>query len=246
MSGLRVAMWSGPRNISTALMRSWENRPDTTVVDEPLYAHYLSTTGFDHPGRDLVLASQSRDWREVVAQLAAPVPAGRIFYQKHMTHHITPNVELDWLDGMNNVFLIRAPEEVVLSYGQIREGATAEELGFVQQERIFDRVAARRGEAPPVLDARAVLEDPSGVLRALCERLAVPFLEEMLNWPAGTRDSDGVWAPWWYGSVEKSTGFQPYLPKRIRLTDSQRELAKRCRPSYEKLAEFKISSDSSS
>jgi hypothetical protein len=233
-------MWSGPRNISTAMMRSWENRPDTEVVDEPLYAHYLSTTGYDHPGRDAVLASQDHDWREVVADLTAELPAGRIFYQKHMTHHITADVELDWIDGLSNVFLIRAPEEVVRSYGKVRKRAVAEELGFVQQARIFDHVSEKLGEAPPVLDSRSVLENPEGVLRNLCGRLDIPFHAEMLEWPIGPRSSDGVWAPWWYASVEKSTTFLPYRPTELSLTDSQEALAEECRPHYDKLAAYKL------
>lgn len=235
MTGLRVAMWSGPRNISTAMMRAWENRPDTDVVDEPLYAHYLARTGLDHPARDEVLAAQSRDWREVTARLTAPVPDGRIFYQKHMTHHITADVELDWLAALRNVFLLRAPEEVALSYGKVREAATAEELGFPQQTRLFDHVLETAGEIPPVIDARDVLEDPRGTLGALCRRLRIPFREEMLRWPAGPRSSDGVWAPHWYASVEKSTGFQPYHPREGTPDDAARALVRECRPHYERL-----------
>jgi hypothetical protein len=236
MSGRAIAMWSGPRNISTAMMRAWENRPDTRVVDEPLYAHYLATTGFDHPGRQLILSSQSKDWREVAAQLSAPVPDGAIYYQKHMTHHMTDDVELDWLENLSHVFLIRDPDEVVLSYGKIRDSATADELGFSQQLRIFHAVRERRGRIPPVIDTRATLEDPRRVLLALCDLLEIPFYEEMLSWPAGVRESDGVWAPWWYSSVEESTGFHPYRAKDEELSDQQRELSALCRPYYAELA----------
>jgi len=228
-------MWSGPRNISTAMMRAWENRRDTDVVDEPLYAHYLARTGLDHPGREAVLASQSQDWREVVRGLTAPVPDGRILYQKHMTHHVTPDMELDWVARLSNVFLLRSPEEVVLSYGKVRAAATADELGFPQQARIFDHVVAATGEVPPVLDARGVLENPRGVLSALCERLGVPFDEAMLRWPAGPRPSDGVWAPHWYASVERSTGFQAYRPREGTPDPAQQELVELCRPHYERL-----------
>jgi len=241
VSGLRIAMWSGPRNISTAMMRAWENRADTKVVDEPLYAYYLATTGIEHPGRYEILASQTQDWREVVEKLTAPVAEGGIYYQKHMTHHITPEIDLDWLDALRNVFLIRAPEEVVLSYGRVRGGAAIEELGFLQQARIFDHVVERIDEYPIVVDARSVLENPEGVLRALCDRLGVAFSAEMLRWPAGPRESDGVWAPWWYAAVEKSTGFQAYRAKSDELGPEQRELARRCRPAYERLAEYAIS-----
>jgi len=233
-------MWSGPRNISTAMMRAWENRPDTDVVDEPLYAHYLARTGLDHPGREAVLASQPCDWRKVASRLTAPVPDGRVFYQKHMTHHVTPDVELHWVRELRNVFLIRAPEEVALSYGKVREAATAEELGFPQQSRIFDHVVETTGETPPVIDARDVLEDPRQALDALCRRLGIAFHEKMLHWPAGPRPSDGVWASHWYASVEKSTGFQPYRPRGGVLDARARELVEACRPHYERLSEYRI------
>src|SRR5579859_401080 len=175
-SALRVAMWSGPRNISTAMMRAWENREDTVVVDEPLYAHYLLETGVDHPGRGQVLASQSTDWRVVTAMLTAGIPGDKsIWYQKHMTQHVLPDMDLDWLDGLANCFLIRRPEEVVASFTIQRPDAAAWELGFEQQARIFEHVCGRLNKLPPVIDAEDVLKDPGGVLRALCAVLGIPF-----------------------------------------------------------------------
>ncbi len=218
-AGLRIAMWSGPRNISTALMRAWENRGDTAVMDEPLYAYYLLNTGANHPGRAAVIASQSTDWRTVVRMLTGPVPGGKaIWYQKHMTQHMLPEISLDWLRQINNCFLIRAPEEVVASFTRNRPDAAPWELGFEQQARLFDQVCQQIGAAPAVLDAADVLKNPTGMLRALCARLGIAFSEAMLHWPAGPRGSDGVWARYWYQAVEHSTGFEPYKPRSITLT----------------------------
>jgi hypothetical protein len=240
--GLRVAMWSGPRNISTTMMRSWENREDAAVVDEPLYAHYLVATGVDHPGRDEVIASQSTDWRKVAGELTGPIPEGKaVWYQKHMTQHVLKDMSLDWLDGLTNCFLIRRPELVVASFTKVRPDAALWELGFEQQTLIFDHVSRRLGSAPPVLDAEDVLKDPKAMLGALCARLGIPFSERMLRWPAGKRASDGVWAPYWYAAVERSTGFEPYSPRAPELTPFQAELAGLCRPHYDAMARYKLS-----
>ncbi len=215
LAPIRIAMWSGPRNISTAMMRSWENRPDTVVIDEPLYAHYLLATGADHPGSEEVIAAHNPDWRAVVAHLVDdPLPVGKsIYYQKHMTHHLLDEMDLDWTDRLTNCFLLRSPQEVINSYIKVRPNPTLSDIGVVQQRRVFDHVRARTGEIPPVLDARDVLIDPARTLGLLCERIGVPFDERMLGWPAGPRQTDGVWAPHWYGAVWASTGFAPYKPK---------------------------------
>lgn len=242
---LRLAMWSGPRNISTAMMRAWENRPDTVVVDEPLYAHYLVATGAPHPGREDVIRSQNVDWRAVVDALCGPIPGGKsVWYQKHMTQHVTGDMTLDWLKQLTNIFLIRSPDEVVASFCKQRPDAELWELGFVEQARLFDYVSDATGEAPPVLDARDVLEDPEGTLRALCERLGISFSERMLHWPAGPRASDGVWGQYWYDSVWRSTGFTPYRHRDVRLPADQQRLADACRPHYERLYRYRIRSPS--
>lgn len=202
----RIAMWSGPRNISTAMMRSFGNRPDCRVVDEPFYAAYLARTGLDHPMREAVLASQPQDWRAVVADLDAL--AGPVVYEKHMTHHMLPGFGLDWAAGRANAFLIRDPAEVLASYTVKRSEVTLDDIGVVRQRELFDREADRLGRAPPVVRGADVLADPRGMLSALCEALGIPFDEAMLRWPAGPRDSDGVWAPAWYDAVERSTGFE--------------------------------------
>ena len=236
---LRIAAWSGPRNVSTAMMRSFGNRGDTAVVDEPFYAHWLKVSGADHPLRDEVLAAQPTDWRVVVAQLTGPAPGGKpVFYQKHMTHHVTAQMDLPWTGHCANIFLIRAPEDVLASYSARRSEVTLAEIGVVQQAELFDREADRLGHAPPVIDGRDVQARPRETLTALCEAVGIPFDEAMLTWSPGPRAEDGVWAPAWYESVWRSTGFQPPrpparigdLPKPLRL------IAEAARPYYDRLA----------
>jgi hypothetical protein len=212
---IRIAMWSGPRNISTAMMRSWENRPDTMVVDEPLYAHYLQATGIDHPGREEVIAAHEPDWRKVVAHLTHdPLPPGKtIYYQKHMTHHLLDFMDLDWVDTLVNCFLIRDPSEVITSYIKVRPDVRLSDLGLRETCRLFEYVRKQTGVVPPVIDSRDVLQDPRRILGLLCARIGVPFDEHMLHWPAGPRPSDGIWAKHWYDAVWASTGFELHRAK---------------------------------
>jgi hypothetical protein len=232
---VRLATWSGPRNISTAMMRSWEIRPDCMVVDEPLYAYYLYESGIDHPARELVIASMPRDLRQVVDRLYAPLPAGvTVFYQKHMTHHLLPGMDRDWIGRLDNAFLIRDPAHVVASYAKVRDEPTLADLGFTQQAEIF------RSFGGPVVDSADLLRDPHGVLTKLCAALGIPFDEAMLSWPPGRRDTDGVWAPYWYASVEASTGFGPYREATADVPEHLERLAGRCRPFYDELATRRI------
>lgn len=237
----RIAMWSGPRNISTALMRAWENRPDTAVHDEPLYAHYLHHTGIQHPGGDQVIATYDTDWRAVAAQLTGPVPGGKsIYYQKHMTHHLLPHIERDWLLALTNCFLIRRPAEVIISLAKVLPNATIEQTGIPQQHALFQYIRDRTGQIPPVIDARDVLTDPERVLSRLCERVGVPFTDAMLSWPAGPRDTDGIWSKHWYASVEKSTGFKPYTPRTETVPDAFQPMLDECNALYAALADHRI------
>ena len=230
---VRIAMWSGPRNISTAMMRAFENRADAAVTDEPLYGHYLLATGLDHPGRDEVIAAQETDWRKVAAALAGPVPGGtRVWYQKHMAHHLLPEIGRDWLDRLTNCFLIRDPREVLASYVMTRAQPTIEDLGLPQQVEIFEHVRAQTGRVPPVLDARDALEDPRRALGLLCAAVGIPFSERMLAWPAGPRPSDGIWGKHWYASVWRSSGFRPYRPPAAPLPAALQPLADACTPYY--------------
>src|SRR5271163_3025461 len=194
-------MWSGPRNISTAMMRSFENRPDTAVVDEPFYAAYLAQSGIDHPMREDTLAAYPTDTRAIVRSLLGPIPDGRpIFYQKHMTHHMLDGFDRSWIAECRNAFLIRAPERVLASYTEKRPDVALADIGFVQQSELFEREADRLGYAPPVIESEDVLASPRAAL-------AIPFTDKMLEWPAGRRASDGIWGKVWYDAVERSTGF---------------------------------------
>jgi len=238
---IRIAMWSGPRNISTAMMRSFENRPDTSVIDEPFYAYYLARTGADHPLRAEVLASQPVTSAPVVETLLGPVPGGRrVFYQKHMTHHMVDGVDLSWMALVTNAFLIRSPDDVLVSYAKVRGTPTPEEIGIPQQRVLFERVADLLGQAPPVVDGGDVLREPQKVLSKLCVAVGIDFLPHMLSWPAGRRETDGVWAPAWYASVEKSTCFAPPREERGVLPDPLRRVADAVRPDYERLARFRL------
>jgi hypothetical protein len=241
VSVLRVAMWSGPRNISTAMMRSWENRGDCAVVDEPLYAHYLGHTGLDHPGREEVIAAGEPDWQRVVAALTGPVPGGRaICYQKHMTHHLLPHIERGWLKQLTHAFLIRDPRRVLLSYVKSRPTVTAEDIGVNQQLEIFNHVRRSTGATPPVIDAVQFLQAPEAQLRQLCACLGIEFLPRMLSWPAGPRASDGVWARYWYDSVYKSTGFEPYADAPLQLPERYRGIVDELMPAYEELYALRL------
>lgn len=231
----RVAMWSGPRNLSTALMRAWENRPDTVVVDEPLYAAYLARTGLDHPGREQVLVSQPTDLATAVAALQAPVDA-EVQYVKHMSHHLLPGDDLTWTVAARNVLLVRDPAEVVASYVRSRQVCEPDDIGLLQQARLLDAWP----EPPPVLDAGDFLRDPEAHLRWLCDWLGLDFTERMLSWPAGPRASDGVWAPYWYDAVVASTGFEPWRPREVELSPHDTAVAEACRPAYERLRALRV------
>jgi hypothetical protein len=238
---LRIAMWSGPRNLSTAMMRAWENRGDCVVSDEPFYAHFLAETGFDHPVREEVISDGETDWRKVAEAMAGAIPGGQpIWYQKHMCHHMLDHIDHDWMSGLRHAFLIRDPVDVVASYLRSRDSVSEEDIGLPQQLRLFDEVCDRFGAAPPVIVAGEFLADPEAQLRALCEHFEIPFREGMLSWPAGPRDSDGIWAPHWYASVWNSTGFESPHPREVHLEGEAARVADACRPLYEKLHRHRL------
>jgi hypothetical protein len=234
---IRIAMWSGPRNISTAMMRSFGNRPDTEVIDEPFYAFYLQATSRPHPGAAEVIAHGETDWRKVVARLIGGAPSGkRVFYQKQMTHHLLPEIDRGWLSEVTNCFLIRDPAEVIASYIKKNDVPALEDIGFVQQAEIFDWVRAKSGAVPPVIDARDVLEDPRKVLQLLCDAVEVPFSDKMLSWAPGLRETDGIWAKHWYGEVAESTGFRkPTSREPHPAPERLREVHDRARECYDRL-----------
>lgn len=241
MSGIRLALWSGPRNISTAMMRAWDSRGDTFVCDEPLYAYYLQATGADHPGRDEILAHHETDWRAVVTWLTGPIPEDRpIFYQKHMAHHLLPEMDRDWLNGLRHAFLIRDPREMLTSLVKVLPDLRIQDTALPQQWELFEHVRRTTGRTPAVLDARDVLEDPRSLLEQLCAAYGVSFTDAMLHWKPGRRSTDGVWAHRWYGSVERSTGFQPYRPKTDPVPPALHGIYEACMTYYERLYEHRL------
>jgi hypothetical protein len=234
-------MWSGPRNISTAMMRAWENRPDTWVVDEPLYAHYLTHVQVNHPGVEEVLAAHETDWRRVIANLTGPIPEGRaIYYQKHMAHHWLDHLRGEWILELANVFLIRHPAEMLTSLAAKMGLPALRDTGLPQQVELYEFVQERTGVVPPVLDAEDVLRDPGTLLKRLCDLVGVPFTDRMLRWPAGRRATDGIWARHWYEAVERSTGFAPYQPRPRTVPPDLQPLLDACLPYYHQLAKHRI------
>ena len=238
---LRIAMWSGPRNLSTAMMRSFGSRSDTFVSDEPFYGCFLKETGADHPMRDEVIAAMDCDWRSVMAALRGPAPEGApIWYQKHMWHHMAGPIGYDDFAGFTHAFLIRAPERMIASYLRKREAAAFEDFGLERQADFFDREADRLGSVPPVIDAADVLANPQSVLAKLCDALGIGWQPQMLCWEPGPTETDGPWAPHWYASVEASSGFGPPETEPVALPDEARRLAERCQPYYDRLASHRL------
>lgn len=237
---MRIAMWSGPRNLSTAMMYSFGARTDCAVMDEPFYAAYLKMTGLDHPMREEIMTSQPQDPAKVASALVGPTPGARpVWYQKHMTQHMIPGVPRDWMRDVRNVFLIRHPARVIASYGAKRENPTLDDIGFWQQAELFDEVQAWGGD-PVVIDSHDIRDDPAGMLERLCDVIGLPFSPEMLNWPQGGHPQDGVWASHWYGAVWRSTGFAgpegdlPEVPEHLQ------PVLKAALPFYEKMKAVKL------
>ncbi len=237
----RIAMWSGPRNLSTALMYAFASRDDCAVEDEPFYGAYLAATGMNHPMRDEVVGSQWVDDLEVAKDCLGPIPDGKLlFYQKHMTLHMIPQFDRGFMRGLTNVFLIRHPARVVASYARKREEPTLADIGFVQQAELFDEVAGWLGHAPLVLDSADVRADPKTALTGLCAALGIPFTEAMLHWPAGPKPYDGVWAPHWYNAVHASTGFEDPEGPLPRLDPIHQALSDQALPFYHQLSAHKL------
>jgi len=241
--GRCLAMWSGPRNLSTAMMRAWENRSDTQVVDEPLYAHYLSATGIDHPMADEIIAHGNTDWQAVVKELGQP-PASGIFYQKHITTHWMPYFDHEWIKQIEHAFLIRDPIRVVASYTAKRDQTSASDLGYAQQGALFDHLVEKLGTAPPVIDSALFLDDPEDQLNKLCTSLSLEFKPSMLSWPAGVRETDGIWQAHWYDSVKASTCFaakpseaagQENATLLASMSEHQQSLVEACMPHYKRM-----------
>lgn len=225
---IRIAMFSGPRNISTTIMRAFGNRPDTIVWDEPFYGCYLKESGAPHPMRDDILAATSTDRSTVAEALRTPTRNQISFsFEKHIAFHFQKTNDFDWLKGARLFHLIRDPRAMVASYEK-KYGDTTPIIDSLKiQRRLYEKASA------PVIDAEDVLKNPEGVLQQLCTALDVPFTDKMLHWPAGPRDSDGVWGPHWYDAVLASTGFKPWQEKPIALSEDMEKVAEACQPDYE-------------
>lgn len=231
---MKIAMWSGPRNLSTALMFSFAARSDCTVWDEPFYAAYLRETGLGHPMRAEILAAGQQDADKVIKACLADSPK-TVFFQKHMTQHMIPSFDRSWINEMTNVFLIRDPARVLASYAVKRENPTLDDIGFRQQAEIFDAVCQKLGTAPPVIDSFALRADPRGVLQDLCNKIDLPFEDSMLRWPKGGHPDSGVWADHWYGAVNASTGFAGIEGPRPEVPESLHNVLDAAQFYYEKL-----------
>lgn len=242
---VRIAMWSGPRNISTAMMRAFESRGDTVVVDEPFYACYLKASGADHPYREKTLAAMSADWSEVRAELARPLPPGKsILFEKHIAYHYPASEPLDWLFTHRTFLLIRNPRAMVGSYAQMLDDIRPIVESYAVERRIYEHLTAA-GRPCPIVDADDVLTDPPRMLAALCAALGISYTDRMLSWPAGPRPTDGPWAPHWYGAVAGSTGFGPPSAAPA-LSRELSALAAACELEYRFLHERRLAAPSAS
>lgn len=238
---MKIAMWSGPRNLSTAMMYAFAARGDCAVWDEPFYAAYLKTTGIEHPMRDQIIAAHETDPEKVAQGCVGEIPQEQShFYQKHMTLHMIPEFDRGFMRALTNVFLIRHPARVVASYAKKREGPTLQDIGFVQQAELFDQVADWSGEAPLVIDSADIRANPEAALKTLCSELGLLFTDKMLNWPAGPKLFDGIWAPHWYGAVHRSTGFEDPEGPLPDLPPEYQDIVDQALPYYERLASFKM------
>ncbi len=234
---MRIAMWSGPRNLSTTMMRSFARRADCAVWDEPFYAAYLAATGLDHPMRDEILAAGETDPARVAARCAGPAPGGRpVFYQKHMTQHMLPGFDRGWMDGCANVFLIRHPARVIASYAAKRENPTLADIGFVQQAELVAEAEARGAAPTIIIDAADIRDDPRAMLTRLCEAIGLAFDPAMLSWPRGPSPDDGVWGAHWYGAINDSVGFAGPEGPLPEVPDALAPVLDAALPIYERLA----------
>ncbi|MDR7124472.1 HAD family hydrolase [Pseudotabrizicola sp. 4114] len=238
---MKIAMWSGPRNLSTAMMYAFAARGDCAVWDEPFYAAYLRETGIDHPMRDQIVEAHEDDPALIAAACIGEIPQEQsLFYQKHMTLHMIPQFDRQFMRSLTNVFLIRHPARVVASYAKKREGPTLADIGFVQQAELFAQAADWLGEPPLVIDSADIRANPRAALSRLCAALTIPFTDNMLHWPAGPKPFDGVWAPHWYGAVHRSTGFEDPEGSLPELPPEYQAIVDEALPFYEKLTAHKI------
>ena len=237
---LKVAMWSGPRNISTTLMRSFGNRPDTFVSDEPFYGYFLNETKIDHPMRDLIIKNNETNWDIIKNNLIGKIPLNKnIWYQKQMTQHLLPQDDISWLSNVTNCFLIRNPKDVIISYSKIYKHLSIGLLGFPQLSKIFN-YSLKEQNKPIVINSRDILESPEKSLRKLCKLLSINFSEKMLSWKIGAKEYDGEWGKHWYKQLYKTTGFLDYHPNNDTLPNKYYPLYKECNHYYKTIKKHQI------
>ncbi|GAA4643782.1 branched chain amino acid aminotransferase [Pontixanthobacter gangjinensis] len=238
---VRIAMWSGPRNISTAMMRSFGSRSDCAVSDEPFYGAYLKDSGEPQPMADQIIGDMDCDWDSVASAMRGPSPDNAaVWYQKHMPHHMVGNVGISDFPDHKHAFLIREPERVIASYAMKRVAVKFEDLRYDRQLEYFKLVKNSASEIPAVIDSTQFLSDPEGHLKLLCSRIGIPWDKAMLAWQRGIKPSDGIWATHWYDKVAASSGFASEPGRKPKLEGAAAELAEECRPYYDEMREFAL------
>ena len=236
-----IAMWSGPRNLSTALMRSFENRSDSFVSDEPFYPFYLYKTGHHHPMKDKIIESGQINYNQIIKSITGTIPhSKKIWYQKHMAHHILSGLDFNWIKKMNNCLLIRHPKDVILSYSKKNVIESIYQLGYLQQIEIYKMLAKEMGTPPIIIDAQDLLREPKKMLVEICKNLRITFDDKMLSWPQGVRKTDGIWGRHWYKQVEASTGFKPYVKTNRIIPSQYQDLYNECMEYYNFLYQNRI------
>ena len=234
-------MWSGPRNLSTALMRSFENRTDTAVIDEPFYAHFLKQTNLNHPGRNEIISTLDSNWDNIVLKITGPIPQNKsIWYQKHMAQHNLEGCDLNWIKNFHNCILIRDPKYVIPSYNKEYSLSDEKLLGYCQQLNLIRILEDEESITPPIFDATDILEKPEQALKKICISVGIRFSQKMLKWPKGKRKSDGIWAKYWYRNVENSSGFQPFQKKNIVIDKKLISIYDKCLADYYSMYEKRI------
>jgi hypothetical protein len=241
MANNKIAMWSGPRNISTALMYAFNSRSDTFCIDEPLYSYYLSNTKITHPGRQEIIDNCEWDINKLMDKICGDIPNEKsIYYQKHMAHHILPETPIEWILKLKNCFLIREPKDVIYSLSKKIDDIKIESTGLIEQNKLFNKINELGKNTPIVIDSRDILRNPEYMMKRLCKELEIPFETSMTSWPEGKKDCDGIWAKHWYGEVWKSTKFNKYIKKEISLSEQHINLYYECKILYDELFKFRI------
>ena len=236
MKPIRIAMWSGPRNISTTMMRSFSSRSDTYVTDEPFYAHYLKRTGVNHPGYEKILQSYKTDYHHIINNLINDIPCNRsVWYQKHMAHHLDPSDNLKWTNSFMNCLLIRDPNHVIASFLNKNDLKDVDELGYPQQLKLFQY----HDNQIPIVDAKDILLNPEGMLMRLCSLFDITFEEKMLSWDKGPHPQDGMWGKYWYDKLWKSKTFSLYEERESMIDNKYKAILEKCILIYEELHQYR-------